>query len=77
MENRIKRLEFEEQRSRKMEEAANKRAESMIDARKRHFEDLLVKKNHYMNMHYEENKQREINLKRRLETKSMIHQSRI
>ena len=34
----------------RMEEMANKRAESMIDARKRHFEDLLIKKNHYYNM---------------------------
>ena len=47
MENRILRLEFEEKRAKKMEELANKRADNMIDARKRHFEDLLVKKNHY------------------------------
>ena len=44
MENRIMRLEFEEQRSRKMEEHANKRADSMMNARKRHFEELMMKK---------------------------------
>ena len=67
MENRIKRLEFEEQRARKMEDMANKRAEKMIDARKRHFEDLLLKKNYYLNMQLAENKQREVNLKRKAE----------
>ena len=50
MENRIRRLEFEEQRARKMERLANERASNMIDARKRHFEDLLLKKNYYLNL---------------------------
>ena len=59
MENRIKRLEFEEQRARKMEELANKKADSMIDARKRHFEDMLIKKNHYYNVAIAEEKQRQ------------------
>lgn len=48
MENRIKRLEFEETRAQKLESLANKRADNMIEARKRHFEDLLLKKNHYL-----------------------------
>ena len=37
MENRIKRLEFEENRARKMANLAQNRAEKMLEARKRHF----------------------------------------
>ena len=48
MENRVKRLEYEEIRCRKMEEFANKRAENMIENRKRHYEDMLLKKNHQL-----------------------------
>ena len=47
MENRIKRLQFEEERSKKLEQTANERAEKMLDARKRHFDQLVEKKNHY------------------------------
>jgi len=47
MENRVKRLQFEEERSRKMAELAQQRAEKMLDARKRHYEDLMVKKNYH------------------------------
>jgi len=77
MENRIRRLEFEEKRAQKMEETANKRADSMIDARKRHFEDLLVKKNHYYNVAIQEEKQRMQNQRNRLERKSAIKLGRI
>mmetsp|Transcript_24806 Transcript_24806/g.30998 ORF Transcript_24806/g.30998 Transcript_24806/m.30998 type:complete len:186 (-) Transcript_24806:718-1275(-) len=77
MENRIRRLEFEEKRAQKMEETANKRADSMIDARKRHFEDLLVKKNYYYNMAIQEEKQRMQNQRNRLERKSAIKLGRI
>lgn len=42
-----------------MEELANKKADSMIDARKRHFEDMLIKKNHYYNVAIAEEKQRQ------------------
>lgn len=45
MENRIKRLHFEEGRARKMANVAQNRAENMLDARKRHFQDLVLKKN--------------------------------
>ena len=67
MENRIIRLEFEEQRSRKMEEQANKRADSMMNARKRHFEELMLKKNWYLNREQVESQQREANLRRNAE----------
>ena len=77
MENRIKRLEFEEQRARKMEELANKKADSMIDARKRHFEDMLIKKNHYYNVAIAEEKQRQQNQRERLERKTAIKLRRI
>ncbi len=56
-----------------MEATANKRADNMIMARKRHFEDLMIKKNHHLNMSIQEDKQREINNERRAKTKSMIH----
>ena len=60
-----------------MEETANKRAENMIMARKRHFEELMIKKNHYLNMSIQEDRQRELNIKRRLDNKSMIQAKRI
>ena len=77
MENRIRRLEFEEQRARKMEELANKKADSMIDARKRHFEDMLIKKNHYYNVAIAEEKQRQQNQRERLARKTAIKLRRI
>ena len=61
MENRIRRLEFEEKRAQQMEQKAHQRADKMIDARKRHFSDLLMKKNHYYNLAMAEDKQRDIN----------------
>lgn len=60
-----------------MEELANKRADNMIEARKRHFEDLLLKKNFYAQKQEMEDKQREVNLKRRKETYNMIQQRKI
>ena len=60
-----------------MEQLANKRAENMIDSRKRHFEDMLMKKNHYFNVSMQEEKQRELNDKRRNERKNMIRLRRI
>lgn len=77
MENRIRRLEFEEKRSVKMEKLANKRAESMIEARKRHFEDLLMKKNHYYDLAKQEEHQRELNEKRKKDRKTMIKLARV
>lgn len=50
MENRIKRLEFEEQRARKMEQLANEKMQNQMEARTRHFEDMILKKNYYINM---------------------------
>ena len=47
MENRLKRLQFEETRSKKMSALAQDRAEKMIEARNRHFQELLNKKNFY------------------------------
>ena len=46
LENRVKRLEFEDERCRKMEASANIKAEKMIENRRRHYEDMLLKKNH-------------------------------
>ena len=76
MENRIRRLEFEEMRARKMETLANERAEKMIEARKRHFEDMLLKKNHYYNVMMAEDRQRENNLKRRADNQMAIYERR-
>ena len=50
MENRLKRLEFEEQRAKKMENIANQRMTSQMQARNRHFEDMVLKKNYYTNL---------------------------
>ena len=72
MENRIKRLEFEEQRARKMEQLANQKIESQMQARSRHFEDMVLKKNYYINMQINENMQREKNLARRAISRSTI-----
>ena len=47
MENRVKRLQFEENRARKMSELAQEKAENLIHARNRHFMDLITKKNFY------------------------------
>ena len=55
---------------------ANERAEKMIGARKRHFEDMLLKKNHYYNVMIAEERQRETNAKRRVENMSAIYERR-
>ena len=41
MANRVKRLQFEEDRANKMADFAQSRAEKMIEARKRHYGDLI------------------------------------
>jgi len=73
MENRIRRLEFEDQRAKKMEELAHKKADNMIENRQRHFEDMLMKKNYYLNLQLQENKQRLLNEQMRKESKNKIH----
>ena len=45
MANRVKRLQFEEDRANKMADFAQQRAEKMIEARKRHYGDLISQKN--------------------------------
>jgi len=50
-----------------MEEQANKRADSMMNARKRHFEELMLKKNWYLNREQVESQQREANLRSKAE----------
>ena len=77
MENRIRRLEFEEQRARKMEQLANQRIDSQMQARSRHFEDMVLKKNYYINMQINENMQREKNLARRAHSRTTIQQRRL
>ena len=77
MENRIRRLEFEEKRAQQMEQKAHQRADKMIDARKRHFSDLLMKKNHYYNLAIAEDKQRDKNEQQSLDRKNMIKLRRI
>ena len=72
MENRIKRLEFEEKRARKMEQLANHKIDSQMQARSRHFEDLVLKKNYYINLQIGENMQREKNLQQRSLSRSTI-----
>jgi hypothetical protein len=47
MENRIKRLEFEETRAQKNQAAAERKAEMMLAARNRHHEDLMRKFQHW------------------------------
>jgi hypothetical protein len=59
-----------------MEALANTRADTMINARKRHFEDLLLKKNWYMNKEITEDQQREANNKKRYDNFSTIQQRR-
>ena len=49
----------------------------MIEARKRHFEDLLLKKNHYLNVQLAEDKQREMNQRKRLENKTNLTMSKL
>jgi len=77
MENRVRRLEFEDNRAQKLEEKATKKAQNMIEARKRHFEDMLMKKNHYLNLQLQESKQRQLNERKRQEAKNTIHQRRV
>ena len=43
LENRIKRLVFEEQRAKKLTEIANEKAEKLLKARDRHQKDLEAK----------------------------------
>ena len=47
MENRVKRLQYEEERAQKVSTLAEERAEKMIAARNRHYYDLVGKKNYY------------------------------
>lgn len=47
MENRIKRLEFEEFRAQRNQAAAEKKAEMMLAARNRHHEELMKKFQHW------------------------------
>ena len=47
MENRIKRLEYEENRAQKNQAAAERKAEMMLAARNRHHEDLMRKFMHW------------------------------
>ena len=72
LENRVKRLEFEDERCRKMEASANIKAEKMIENRRRHYEDMLLKKNHSLQVQLIENMQREENQIKRDKTKSTI-----
>ena len=60
MENRLKRLQFEEERSKKMSALAQDRAEKMIKARNRHFHELVNKKNFYAQQKIEVEKKREV-----------------
>ena len=60
MENRLKRLQFEETRSKKMSALAQDRAEKMIQARNRHFLELVNKKNFYAQQKIQIDKQREV-----------------
>ena len=59
MENRIRRLEFEDYRARKMEENANRKVDNMMKARSRHYEDQIEKKNHLAYLKVLEAKRRE------------------
>ena len=56
MENRIKRLEFEEQRAKKLENQANKRVDNMINARTRHQETMMEKQAHQIKLRIDEEK---------------------
>ena len=47
MENRVKRLQFEDARVKKIADQAQEKAQNMIIARDRHFTDLILKKNFY------------------------------
>ena len=44
LQNRLNRLEFEEKRAKKLADLAEKRAADLIEARKRHFDELQTKK---------------------------------
>ena len=77
MENRIRRLEYEDQRAHKMEAAAHDRASRMMEARQRHFEESMIKKHHFMNVQREESRQRMINQMTREQSKHSIHNARL
>ena len=47
MENRLKRLEAEEARAQRNQKAAEKKAADMLQARSRHYQDLMDKIKHY------------------------------
>ena len=47
MENRLKRLEEEERRAHRNQLMAEKKAAEMMNARARHYDDLMQKINHY------------------------------
>jgi hypothetical protein len=48
MQNRIKRLEYEERRVEKSVIKTEERAEKMVETRKRHFQQLVMRKNHHI-----------------------------
>ena len=76
MENRLNRLQFEEIRSKKMQQLAQERAEKMIQARNRHFVELVNKKNFYAQQKIQTEKQRDLFNKQREETKQRIKEAR-
>ena len=47
MENRLRRLEAEEARAQRNQKMAEKKAQEMLQARSRHYEDLMTKIKHY------------------------------
>lgn len=48
IENRVKLLQMKEEKSHKMAQRAEDQASRMIDSRKRHFENLVVKKQKHL-----------------------------
>ena len=49
MENRLKRLQEEESRAERNQRAAEKKAQQMLEARSRHYTDLMDKIKYYEN----------------------------
>ena len=58
MENRLKRLQEEEARAERNQRAAEKKAQLMLEARSRHYQDLLGKIQHYEDQQKQRNAQK-------------------
>lgn len=76
MQNRVKRLLYEEERARKLSQMAKMKADKMLEARERHQKELTEKFRYYENRKSEIANLKDKNLQLKQENKERIYQAR-